>query len=93
MSEALPVKVISVDSKIHSGKNDVDRHNKPRLRRSLIISSLLEKYKDIVHVETISAELASKCDLVELFSSVHDVHMVKFLVNAWTKWVAMGRGY
>lgn len=90
MSEALPVKVISVDSKIHSGKNDVDRHNKPRLRRSLIISSLLEKYKDIVHVETISAELAAKCDLVELFSSVHDVHMVQFLVNAWTKWVAMG---
>ena len=84
----LPVKVISVDSETKSEQNDVDRHNKPRLRRSLIISAFIEKYSHLVQV--INAPVSSNCDLVGLYSSVHDVGMIQFLVNSWSKWKAMG---
>eukprot|EP00573_Skeletonema_grethae_P008431 CAMPEP_0201696258 /NCGR_PEP_ID=MMETSP0578-20130828/7980_1 /ASSEMBLY_ACC=CAM_ASM_000663 /TAXON_ID=267565 /ORGANISM="Skeletonema grethea, Strain CCMP 1804" /LENGTH=376 /DNA_ID=CAMNT_0048182225 /DNA_START=256 /DNA_END=1382 /DNA_ORIENTATION=- len=92
MSEAvrryLPVKVVSVDSEAKSEQNDVDRHNKPRLRRSLITSAFIEKYSDLVQV--INAPVASNCDLVGIYSSVHDVGMIQFLIYAWSKWEAMG---
>lgn len=84
----LPVKVISVDSKTKSEQNDVDRHNKPRLRRNLIISAFVEKYPYIVQV--LNAPVASDCDLVGLYSCVHDVGMIQFLIDAWSKWKAMG---
>ena len=84
----LPVKVISVDSETKSEQNDVDRHNKPRLRRSLIISAFIEKYSHLVQV--INAPVSSNCDLVGLYSSVHDVGMIQFLVNSWSKWEAIG---
>jgi acetoin utilization deacetylase AcuC-like enzyme len=92
MSEAvrnyLPVQVISGDSETKSGQNDVDRHNKPRLRRSIIISALAEKYSHLTQVRT--APVASNCDLVDIYSSVHDSHMVQFLVDAWSEWKKMG---
>lgn len=84
----LPVKVISVESETKSGENDVDRHNKPRLRRSLIISAFFEKYSHLVQV--ITANDPSSRDLVDLYSSVHDVGMVQFLVDAWSRWEKMG---
>mmetsp|Transcript_25041 Transcript_25041/g.41297 ORF Transcript_25041/g.41297 Transcript_25041/m.41297 type:complete len:383 (-) Transcript_25041:1823-2971(-) len=88
MSSYVPVKVISVGSTAKSEQNDVDRHNKPRLRRSLIISAFTEKYSHLVQV--INAPVASNCDLVGLYSSVHDVGMIQFLLDAWSKWEAMG---
>ena len=89
----LPLKVISVEQETKAGENDVNKHNKPRLRRSLIIQAFFEKYSHIVQVSEVSAVLSTKCDLVDLYSGgggVHDAGMVQFLVGAWEKWEAMG---
>ena len=84
----LPVKVVSIDYVPKLAKNDVDRHNKPRERKSLIMAALVEKYSHLV--EVIHAPHANSVDLIGLYSIVHDVGMIQFLVDAWSKWEKMG---
>ncbi|KAL7428390.1 hypothetical protein ACHAXH_002492 [Discostella pseudostelligera] len=69
-----------------------DRHNRPRTRRNIILSALQRKYSQIATFHTITATPPSSCDtdLINLYSSVHDVNMIQFLVSAWSNWMAMG---
>ncbi|KAL3771396.1 hypothetical protein ACHAWU_004669 [Discostella pseudostelligera] len=70
-----------------------DRHNRPRTRRNIILTALQQKYSQIATFCTIATSSPpSSCDtdLINLYSSVHDVKMIKFLVSAWSNWMAMG---
>jgi acetoin utilization deacetylase AcuC-like enzyme len=67
--------------------NDVfDEHNKPRLRRDLILQSLSTAFP----ATSFKVPSSSSCDLIALYSRVHDADMIHFLSTAWTKWKAMG---
>lgn len=68
--------------------DNFDRHNKPRLRRAIILSALNDKYPQLVSFA--KPPSSDECDLVDLYSGVHDEGMVSFLVEAWPKWKAMG---
>ena len=85
----LSVEVISVSSSSY-GNNDVfDQHNKPRLRRELILSALLDEYPQLVTISKQSPN--DNIDLIDVYRRVHDVGMVQFLLDAWKKWEAMGK--
>jgi acetoin utilization deacetylase AcuC-like enzyme len=89
ISTALPSeKATSLDP---SGSDAFDRHNKPRLRRDLILHALSTAFPST----TFKVPPSSSCNLVELYTRVHDVEMVSFLSTAWSKWTAMGeaKGY
>mmetsp|Transcript_14774 Transcript_14774/g.26830 ORF Transcript_14774/g.26830 Transcript_14774/m.26830 type:complete len:420 (-) Transcript_14774:460-1719(-) len=74
--------------------DNFDRHNKPRFRRALILSALNDKYPQLVSFakppSSASSTLVDECDLVDLYSGVHDDGMIRFLVEAWPKWKEMG---
>lgn len=70
---------------------NITQHNKPRLRRDLILHALSTAYPSTsFHVPP-----TFSCNLVDLYSRVHDIDMISFMSTAWTKWVAMGeaKGY
>jgi acetoin utilization deacetylase AcuC-like enzyme len=67
----------------------IDRHNRPRMRRDIILSSLGERYSHVASFGTAPSPPPA-CDLIDLFRPVHDPSMVRFLVEAWAKWSAMG---
>ena len=84
ISTALP----SQRSPLNPTGNDVyDQHNKPRLRRDLILHALSSECPSI----SFHAISGSSCDLVELYSRVHSIDMIRFLTSAWSKWTAMGK--
>mmetsp|Transcript_7451 Transcript_7451/g.16012 ORF Transcript_7451/g.16012 Transcript_7451/m.16012 type:complete len:432 (+) Transcript_7451:175-1470(+) len=90
----LSIVVVSIEqpatSAHSSGNNDVfDQHNKPRLRRELILSALQKEYPELVSIKSLSPR--KDVDLIDLYRRVHDVNMIEFILNAWTKWAAMGR--
>mmetsp|Transcript_8906 Transcript_8906/g.20009 ORF Transcript_8906/g.20009 Transcript_8906/m.20009 type:complete len:450 (+) Transcript_8906:61-1410(+) len=77
----------SVESDSSQEVDAIDHHNRPRLRRKLILSALFDKYPQLV---SLTKPLPCEVDLVDLYSCVHDVGMLQFLVHAWSKWEAMG---
>ena len=75
----------------------IDRHNRPRARRDAILSSLRARYSRIVSSfettttnTTISSADYYRDMLIDLYRPVHDPAMVRFLIEAWSKWSAMG---
>ena len=83
----------------------IDRHNRPRARRDAILSSLRTRYSRIISSfdtttttttttsssSTTTISSANYCDmLIDLYRPVHDPAMVRFLIEAWPKWSAMG---
>jgi len=73
------------------GEDNIDRHNKPRSRRDIILWSLgaLSHVKPYL-VSFLTVNPSISCDLVQLYSKVHDEDMIRFLIEAWDKWKAMG---
>ena len=95
---ALRLRVVSADlpsflqprpTEPSDSSDSFDRHNKPRLRRSIILSALFDKYPQITNF-TKPPSPFQYCDLVDLYSSIHDGDMIQFLANAWSKWKEMG---
>ncbi|KAL3809739.1 hypothetical protein ACHAXA_009241 [Cyclostephanos tholiformis] len=78
------------DDAAAAASDSIDRHNRPRTRRDVILSSLRAKYADGASFVTISSTSFSRIDLIYLYSRVHDVGMVRFLVESWDKWKGMG---
>ena len=71
-------------------KNDAfDKHNKPRTRRDIILSSIKHKYPKNVSF-TSPASIDGANNLFYLYSTVHDVNMIQFLLEAYDKWKDMG---
>ena len=76
-----------------SGNDIFDQYNKPRFRRTLILSSLSTEYSQLVsflkpHPPSNNNE--GSVDLLDLYRRVHDVGMIQFLLEAWSKWDDMG---
>lgn len=94
------VRVISADvgppSRPATTDDAYDEHNRPRLRRALICDALLRGDDRSARLASSSfarppssEEASTACDLVRLYGPVHDEGMVRFLVEAWSKWRAM----
>ena len=72
----------------NASANAIDRHNRPRARGDIILLSLEARYP---HTASFVATSPSpSCNLIDLYRPVHDPSMVRFLVEAWSKWSAMG---
>jgi len=71
-------------------EGDCDKHNKPRLRREIILSSLREKCLPYDVVSFATPTVQGECNLVNLYREVHDEALLNFLTGAWSKWKAMG---
>lgn len=88
ISTALPSRTSPHDA---TGSDVYDQHNRPRLRRDIILHALSTTYPSA----TFKVPDVSPCNLIDLYSRVHDVGMVKFLSTAWSKWTSLGeaKGY
>ena len=94
------------DAAAAAAVDGIDRHNRPRARRDAILSSLRTRYSRIISSfdnttttttaatsssSTTTIPSANYCDmLIDLYRPVHDPAMVRFLIEAWPKWSAMG---
>ncbi|KAL7488039.1 hypothetical protein ACHAW6_013628 [Cyclotella cf. meneghiniana] len=84
VSTALPSQTSPHDP---TGNDAFDRHNKPRLRRDLILSSLASSHPAAAsfHVPPDPSR-----DLLDLYSCVHRIDMIRFLSTAWSQWKTLG---
>mmetsp|Transcript_4286 Transcript_4286/g.9575 ORF Transcript_4286/g.9575 Transcript_4286/m.9575 type:complete len:424 (+) Transcript_4286:104-1375(+) len=86
----LSIKVVSVEtpgSTVITGNDVYDQHNKPRLRRDLLLSAIQSEYESITSFFKLTT---TECDLVDLYGRVHDAAMIQFMLSAWEKWVEFG---
>ncbi|KAL3792882.1 hypothetical protein HJC23_004807 [Cyclotella cryptica] len=92
-TNSLPIHAVSTalpsQTSPHNPKtNDAfDRHNKPRLRRDILLSALSTTYPTTT---TFHIPPSLTCDLLDLYSRIHDVNMIRFLSTAWSEWKTMG---
>jgi hypothetical protein len=70
--------------------DDLDTFNHPRLRRLLILQSLLSERRHNWKVEHVSTEEVEADDGLEVYRAVHSEGMLQFFDTAWDAWHDLG---
>lgn len=65
--------------------DDMDSFNHPRLRRLLILQSIMSERQ---HVEYVCSEAAD--DGLDVYKSTHSDGLLQFLDSAWSSWAGLG---
>ncbi|KAL3766574.1 hypothetical protein ACHAW5_003877 [Stephanodiscus triporus] len=103
ISAEQPTPAAASSSSPDAAADAFDRHNRPRMRRDVILSALAGRYPGLTKFVVVvaspppprsSSSPSSPGDaLIGLYRPVHDADMVRFLVDAWARWTAMGPGW